>query len=175
MLPHRAVIADSWYGNIMNFRRGLDERKKKYVFGIHSDTLVFLESPVFEQIDFHEKKPGRHRKYPKLSDTNSPPIKVDDLGKCVEEKDWEHLEIRRDCKDKPLVIEAISRRVFPAEGYRKGNIHEETPGMSCSIFRTLARATKRAEASFLFARCPASDSTLSDENVDLGKFIYLSE
>jgi hypothetical protein len=35
------------------------------------------------------------------------------------------LEIRRDCLDKPLVIEAVSRRVFPAQGYRKGTAHEE--------------------------------------------------
>jgi SRSO17 transposase len=124
-VSHRAVVADSWYGNIMEFRRGLDERKKRYVVGIHSDTLVFLESPVFEEPDSLEKKPGRGRKYPKLSETNLLPVKVADLGKCVEEKDWEHLEIRKDCQGKPLVIEAISRRVFPAQGYRKGSIHEE--------------------------------------------------
>ena len=58
---------------------------------------------------------------PKLVETNPLPVKVSELGKCVEEKDWEHLEIRKDCLDKPLVIEAISRRVFPAQGYRKGS------------------------------------------------------
>jgi len=124
-VPHRAVITDSWYGKITEFRRGLDERKKRYVVGIYSDMLVFGESPVFETLDTQEKKPGRPRQYPKLSETSPLPVKVADLGKCIEEKDWEHLEIRRDCKDKPLVIEAVSRRVFPAEGYRKGSLHEE--------------------------------------------------
>ena len=124
-VPHRAVIADSWYGNVMEFRQGLDERKKRYVVGIHSDTQVFLESPVFEGTDSQEKKPGRPRKYPKLAETNPLPVKVSQLGKCIEERDWEHLEIRKDCLDKPLVIEAISRRVFPAQGYRKGSTHEE--------------------------------------------------
>ena len=35
----------------MEFRRGLDERKKRYVVGFHSDRLVFLEFPVFEEPD----------------------------------------------------------------------------------------------------------------------------
>jgi len=124
-VSHRAVVADSWYGNVMEFRQGLDERKKRYIVGIHSDTSVFLESPLFEEPDSQEKKPGRPRKYPKLAETNSLPVKVSQLGKCIEERDWEHLEIRKDCLDKPLVIEAISRRVFPAQGYRKGSTHEE--------------------------------------------------
>ena len=55
-VSHRAVVADSWYGNIMEFRGGLDERKKRYVVGIHSDTLVFLESRVFEEPDSQEKQ-----------------------------------------------------------------------------------------------------------------------
>jgi len=49
------------------------------------------------------------------------PVKVLELGKCVEEGDWEHLEIRRDCLDKLLVIEAISRRVFPCSRLQEGN------------------------------------------------------
>lgn len=122
---HRAVLADTWYGDITDFRRGLDERQERYIVGICSDTLVFLESPVFIQPDPDEKKRGRKRKYPKLIETNSLPIKVSELGKCVVEGDWEHLEIQKDCMNKPLVIEAVSRRVFPAQGYRKGAAHEE--------------------------------------------------
>ena len=122
---HRAVATDSWYGNIAEFRQGLDDREEGYVVGIYSDTQVFLESPVFAQPDPQEKKRGRKRKHPRLMETNPLPVKVSQLGKCVNEADWEHLEIRRDCLDKPLVIEAISRRVFPAQGYRKGSVHEE--------------------------------------------------
>lgn len=122
---HRAVVADSWYGNIPEFREGLDDRKERYVVGIHSDTQVFLESPVFVQPDPKEKKRGRKRKYPKLIETKPLPVKVSDLGKCIEEAEWERLEIRRDCMDRPLVIEAVSRRVFPAQGYLKGISHEQ--------------------------------------------------
>jgi SRSO17 transposase len=123
--PHRAVVADSWYGNIMDFRQGLNDRQECYILGIYSDTQVFLESPVFDQPDPQEKKRGRKRKYPNLIETNPLPVKISELGKCVAEEDWEHPEIRRDYRDKPLVIEAVSRRVFPAQGYRKGAAHEE--------------------------------------------------
>jgi SRSO17 transposase len=123
--PHRAVVADSWYGDITDFRQGLDDRQERYIVGIYSDTQVFLESPVFVQPDPQEKKRGRKRKTPQFIETNPLPVKISELGKCVAEGDWEHLEIRRDCLNKPLVIEAVSRRVFPAQGYRKGTAHEE--------------------------------------------------
>ena len=154
-VSHRAVVADSWYGNIMEFRRGLDERKKRYVVGVHSDTLVFLEPPVFEESDSQEKKPGRGRKYPKLSETHPLPVKVADLGKCVEEEDWEHLEIRKDCQGKPLVIEAISRRVFPAQGYKKGSINEE-------VWLIIERrhGDKQTELRYFFSNMPQDMPTL---------------
>lgn len=28
-VPHRAVVADSWYGNIMEFRQGMDDRQER--------------------------------------------------------------------------------------------------------------------------------------------------
>lgn len=154
-VPHRAVIADSWYGNIMAFRRGLDERNKRYVVGVYSDTIVFLEPPAFEEPDPQEKKQGRPGKYPKLSETNPLPVKVSDLGKCVGETDWEHLEIRKDCRGKPLVIEAISRRVFPAQGYRKGDVHEE-------VWLIIERrhGDKRTELRYFFSNMPQDMPTL---------------
>jgi SRSO17 transposase len=123
-IPHRAVVADCWYGNVTEFRQGLDDRNERYVVGLRSDTAVFLESPVFAE-PAPKKKRGRPQKYPKLVETNPLPVKVSDLGKCVDEGDWEHLEIRRDSLGKPLVIEAVARRVFPAQGYKKGTKHEE--------------------------------------------------
>ena len=154
-VSHRAVVADSWYGNVMEFRQGLDERKKRYVVGIHSDTLVFLESPLFEEPDSQEKKPGRPRKYPKLTETSPLPVKVSELGKCVKEKDWEHLEIRKDCRDDPLVIEAISRRVFPAQGYKRGSIHEE-------VWLIIERrhSDKQTELRYFFSNMPQDMPTL---------------
>lgn len=153
---HRAVVGDGWYGNIPEFRRELDDRKESYVVGIYSDTQVFLESPVFVQPDPQEKKRGRKRKHPKLIETHPLPVKVSELGKCIPEGDWEHLEIRRDCLDKPLVIEAISRRVFPAQGYRKGSVHEE-------VWLIIERRKKNGEGyelKYFFSNMPQGMPTL---------------
>jgi SRSO17 transposase len=122
---HRAVVADGWYGNIPGFRQGLDDRQEHYVVGVYSNTQVFLESPVFVPPDAHDKSRGGKKKPHVLMETHPLSVKVSELGKYVMQEDWEHLEIRRDCLDNPLVIEAVSRRVFPVQGYRKGVVHEE--------------------------------------------------
>ena len=99
------------------------------------------------------------------------------------------------------MIEAISRRVLPAQGYRKGSLHQEgwliierrhgdnqtelryffsnmpqdmpTREMVRLFHERLATA-KRIEASILSAGCPTSSLPLSDANVDLPRFIYMS-
>jgi len=124
-VPHRAVVADSWYGNVPEFRKELDERKEKYVVGVYSDTEVFLDPPVIVDAQPRKRKRGRPRKYPKVIETNPPPVKVSELGKTVGEDEWERLELRRDSRGEPLIVEAVSRRVWPAQGYRKGAVHEE--------------------------------------------------
>jgi SRSO17 transposase len=154
--PYRAVVADSWYGNITEFRQGLDDRQERYVVGVYSDTQVFLESPVFVQPDPQEKKRGRKRKNPKLIETNSLPVKVSELGKSVAEGDWEHLEIRRDCLNKPLVIEAVSRRVFPSQGYRKGTSHEEV----WLIIERRKKDETQYELRYFFSNMPLTMPTL---------------
>ena len=155
-VPHRAVVTDSWYGNIMEFRQGLDDRQESYVVGVYSDTQVFLESPVFFQPDPHVKKRGRKRKNPKLIETNPLPVKVSDLGKSITEGDWEHLEIRKDCLNKPLVIEAVSRRVFPSQGYRKGTAHEEV----WLIIERRKKDKTQYELRYFFSNMPQDMPTL---------------
>jgi len=124
-VPHRAVVADAWYGNVAEFREGLEERDEKYVVGIYADTEAFLESPVFVEPPPKRRRPGRPRKHPQLIETNPSPVRVSELGAKINEDAWEHLELRRDSRGKLLVVEAASRRVWPAQGYRKGVTHEE--------------------------------------------------
>ena len=124
-VPHRAVVSDSWYGNNAEFRKGLADRGERYVVGVYSDTEVFLEPPVFVEPQPKRHGRGRPRKRPRPIETNPPPVKVSTLGTKVAPEDWEHLELRRDSRGKPLVVEAVSRRVWPAQGYRKGVFHEE--------------------------------------------------
>lgn len=122
-VPHQAIVADAWYGDIPGFRKALEERNEHYVLGIHSDTNVFTDKPVF---DIPEKgKRGRPRKYPELSGTTPEPVKVSDLGKNVKEDEWIRYEIRKDCAGKPLVVEALTMRVSPSINYKKGIVNEE--------------------------------------------------
>ena len=58
-VPHRAVVSDGWYGNIPEFRQGLEGRWESYVVGIYSTTEVFMESPVFEVPQPKKRKRGR--------------------------------------------------------------------------------------------------------------------
>jgi len=124
-VPHRAVVADAWYGNIPEFRQQLVAHGESYVVGVYATTAVFLEAPVFELPPEHVRKRGRPRKHPQLIETNPKPVKVAELGEHVEDEGWERLELRPDSKGKLLVVNAVSRRVWPANGYRQGNHHEE--------------------------------------------------
>ena len=87
---------------------------------------------------------------------NPLPVKISELGKSVAAGDWEHLEIRRDCLDKPLVIEAVSRRVFPAQGYRKGAAHEEV----CLIVERRKKDGGEYELRHFFSNMPQDMPTL---------------
>ena len=123
-VPHRAVVADSWYGDIPEFRRELAKRNENYVLGIHNNTQVFIESPLIVEYESQSGR-GRPMKYPKFIATNAKPVNVSIIGEKVEEQEWEHLELRQGSNGKPLVIEAFSMRVYPSVGFQKGVIPEE--------------------------------------------------
>lgn len=155
-VPHRAVLADSWYGNMAAFRQALDDRHERYVVGVYSNTEVFLDTPVFLKPQPRKRKRGRPQKYPKLIERNPKPVKVSELGAQVREEDWEHLEIRRDSKEKPLVVEAVSRRVWPAQGYRKG-IHREEVWL---IIERQRQSNGLFELRYFFSNVPQDMPTL---------------
>ena len=124
-VPHRAVLADSWYGPIPEFRQGLADRGEKYIVGVYSNTQVFLEAPILEIQPVKEHKRGRPRKSPDVIFTNPLPILLSDIGESIADDAWQRLELRRNSRDKPLVAEAVSMRVWPAYGWRQGNLREQ--------------------------------------------------
>jgi len=155
-VPHRAVVADCWYGNVTEFREGLADRGEHYVVGVYSDTEVFLDPPVFVEPQPKRRRRGRPRKYPRLIETNPPPVKVSELGARVTEEEWEHLQLRRDSRGKPLVVEAVSRRVWPAQGYRKGAVHEEV----WLIIERRPKSQGQCELRYYFSNMPQDMPTL---------------
>jgi len=124
-VPHRAVVADSWYGDIPEFRQGLAERGENYVVGIHSNTMVFLEPPALEPAPPPKRKRGRPRKRPPVLNVNPKPVKVSEVGEKIAEDAWERLELRKDSQNKPMMVEAVSLPVWLANGYRSGCICEQ--------------------------------------------------
>lgn len=124
-VPHRAVLADGWYGNVPGFRQELDARGENYVVGVYSNTQVFLEVPALEITLAKEEKRGRPRVRPNIVAVSPEPIKLSAIGEDIADDAWQCLELRRDCRDKPLLVEAVSLKVWPAHGWRKGNLHEQ--------------------------------------------------
>ena len=124
-VPHRAVLADGWYGNIPEFRQELEARGESYILGVYSSTQVFLEAPVLEIAPAKDRKRGRPRIRPNIVATNPVPVKLSVLGESIADDAWQRLELRRDSRDKPLLVEAVSIRVWPAHGWRKGNLNEQ--------------------------------------------------
>jgi SRSO17 transposase len=155
-VPHRAVVADAWYGNNPEFRKGLLEMGESYVVGVYSDTEVFIDPPLFVAPQPKRRQRGRPPKRPRLIETNPPPIKVSQLGFSIEEDAWERLELRRDSRGKPLVVEAVSRRVWPAHGYRKGISHEEV----WLIIERRKQSKEQFEFRYYFSAMPQNIPTL---------------
>ena len=124
-VPHRAILADSWYGNIPAFRQGLESREENYIMGVYSNTQIFLQEPEFQYRPVTEGKRGRKRQGIHVESTIPGAIKLSVLGASVAEEDWQRLELRLNSRGKPLVVEAVSMRVWPAYSWRKGKRHEE--------------------------------------------------
>lgn len=124
-VPHRAVLADGWYGNIPEFRQELGSHGEDYVLGVYSNTQVFLEPPILEIAQVKERKRGRPRIHPDIVTVNPKPVTLSTLGGDIADNAWQQLELRRDARDKPLLVEAVSLKAWPAHGWRQGNVSEQ--------------------------------------------------
>jgi SRSO17 transposase len=68
-VPHKVILADSWYGRIYDFRDQLREWKEPYIVGILPDGFLFVDAdtPILLPGAFG-KYHGRKRIYPVLSE-----------------------------------------------------------------------------------------------------------
>ena len=154
-VPHWAVVADSWYGNIPEFRQELVSRGERYILGVYADTQVFLESPAIEQAPPSEHKRGRPREKIKLV-VSPEPIKVSAVGAVIADDAWERLAIRRDCRNKQLIVEAVSLRVYPAYGWRNGAVHEDV----WLLIERRRSAKGEVELRYFFSNMPQTIPTI---------------
>ena len=155
-LPHLAVIADSWYGNIPEFRQELVKRGERYILGVYANTQVFLESPTVEHFRPPDHKLGRPRKKGKVFAVSPEPVKVSVVGRAIADDAWERLAIRRDSRNKPLVVEAVSLRAYPAHAWRNGVVHEDV----WLLIERRHLAKGEVELRYFFSNMPLTMPTL---------------
>jgi len=124
-VPHWAVVADGCYGDIPEFRQELVRRGKRYILGVSPDTLVFLEPPMVEHAPQPERKRGCPRKKAEVVAKSPESVKVSAIGAAIADGAWERLDMRHGSRNKPLVVEAVSLRVYPAHGWRTGVVRED--------------------------------------------------
>jgi SRSO17 transposase len=155
-VPHWAVVADGWYGDIPEFRQELAKRCERYILGVYPDTQVFLESPTVEHVPPPERRRGRRPKKAKVVAVNPEPVRVSSIGTALADDAWERLAIRRDSRNKPLVVEAVSLRVYPAHGWRDGVVHEEV----WLLIERRHLAKGEVELRYFFSNMPQTIPTL---------------
>jgi SRSO17 transposase len=78
------------------------------------------------------------------------------VGERIADYAWEHLELRRDSKDKTLIVKAVSLRVWPANGYRQGNVHEQ----DWLIIERRENERTGKELRYFFSNLPQSSPTI---------------
>lgn len=124
-VPHRAVLADYGYGDSPEFRQELDVRGESYILGIGAGTRVFLTSPALDKEPVNDRNRRRlHAGYGTVA-INTGTVLISTLGESIAADDWQHLELRRDSGDNPLRVEAVSLKVWPAQGWRQDNLHKQ--------------------------------------------------
>ena len=132
------------------------ERHESYVVGVYSNAEVFLEPPVLQVAPPTKRRPGRPRKQPVVVNVNPEPVKLSEVGEKIAEDTWEHLELRRDSKGNPLMVEAVSLRVWPASGYRQGNVPEQV----WLIIERRDNERKGKELRYFFSNMPQGKPTI---------------
>ena len=155
-VPHLAVLADSWYGNIPEFRQELVRRGERYILGVYANTQVFLDSPTVEHAPPSDRKVGRPRKKAKVCAVSPEPVNVSAVGAAIADDAWERLAIRRDSRNKPLEVEAVSIRVYPAHGWRNGVVHEDV----WLLIERRHLAKGEVELRYFFSNMPQATPTL---------------
>jgi len=83
-------------------------------------------------------------------------IKLSVLGAGVAEESWQRLELRLNSRGEPLVVEAVSMRVWPAYSWRKGKRHEEV----WLMIERLSLSKGGYELRYFFSNMPQQLTTL---------------
>jgi len=164
--PHWAVVADGCYGDIPEFRKELVSRGKRYILGVHPDTLVFLEPPIVEPAPQPERKQGCPQRKAEIVAPIPEPVNVSTIGAAIAVDAWERLDIKRRSRNKPLVVEAVSLSVYPAHGWRNGDLHEDVR----LLIERRHLIKGKVELRYFFSNMPQAMPTLDLARLNNGRY-----
>lgn len=149
-VPHRAVLAEHGYGDNLEFRQEFEVRGESYILGIDAGTRVFLEAPVLKKEPVNYRKRGHLRTGPETVAINPVPVLLSALEESIADDAWQHLELRRESGDKPLRVEALYLKVWPTQGWRQDNLHEQV----WLLIERRQTGAGRAELRYFFSNIP---------------------
>ena len=128
------VTAGASIGRIAAFRDALDVRGLRYILEIPPETTFFTKRPVLREYKPKKRGRGRPRKRHRILDADTPPVSASEeaiwSGKVTVDT---HTAGSGTSSDTSSRLQ--SARVWPAEGYREGILHEPVwlvrrPGVS---------------------------------------------
>jgi SRSO17 transposase len=118
-LPPQVILADAGYGDITEFRRGLESRRLPYAVGITSQVRVWLEPPALLR---HERRSTGRPPLRQYDYGAQKPLTVRAVAQAQQEK-FRAVTWRQGSRG-PLRSRFLARRVQAAHGYVEG----EAPG-----------------------------------------------
>lgn len=116
------VTAGTAFGKSAAFRDALDVRSPRYILEVPAETMVFTEKPVLSEYRPKKRGRGRPRKRHRILDAGTPPVPA-----CSEAV-WSgtaaadiQTAVSGAASDASSRLRSV--RVWPAEGYREGILH----------------------------------------------------
>ena len=112
------MIADSGYGHVAEFRKGVADRGLSYVVAVQKNVTVFDRSPRFA------KNNDGSRSKTTLAKNSPKPKAVEKVAKAVPSADWQKIVWRKGTKSR-LQAEFVALRVLPSQRLRGCKQHDE--------------------------------------------------
>jgi len=119
-LPNRIVLTDAGYGDVTEFRDGLETRRLPYIVGISAQVGVWTRSP---KATVPRRHPGRGAPATRYQYGEQRPISAQEAA--LQAKGWKTIRWRQGTKGW-LESRFVAMRVWPSHGFVRGQApHKE--------------------------------------------------
>lgn len=109
---------DEFYGRSGPFMRVLDQRGQNYVAEVPVDTMLWTKRPdILYKDHSRDRRPGRHKRYPRLKVKNNPPVEVRNIltfSPLLRKQAWKNYHVKDGTKG-PMVWQAKHLTVWRAD------------------------------------------------------------